>query len=157
VINRVVLVGRLGNDPELRVTASGISVCSLRLAVRRPRAQEGQPDTDWIDVVAWRQNAEFVANYLKKGHLVGVDGKIQVREWENQAGEKRRSVEVIADSVQNLQPRDRSGEEPAPRRDAAAPAEPRAPERTAAPSAIEEDMREAFGDDNGGFDPFADA
>ena len=72
-------------------------------------------------------------------------------------GEKRRSVEVIADSVQNLQPRDRSGEEPAPRRDAAAPAEPRAPERTAAPSAIEEDMREAFGDDNGGFDPFADA
>ncbi|HOS94861.1 MAG TPA: single-stranded DNA-binding protein [Armatimonadota bacterium] len=157
MINRVVLVGRLGNDPELRVTASGISVCSLRLAVRRPRAQEGQPDTDWIDVVAWRQNAEFVANYLKKGYLVGVDGRLQVREWENQAGEKRRSVEVVADSIQNLQPKERSGDEPPPRRGAEAPGPARGTERAAAPSAIEEDMREAFGDDDGGFDPFADA
>jgi len=155
VINRVVLVGRLGQDPELRVTGSGISVCNVSLAVSRIRAREGQPDTDWIDVVLWRQSAEFAGNYLRKGYLVGVDGRLQVREWQTQAGDKRKSVEVVADSIQNLQPRDRSGGG-APKADAASrpAAEKPAPARD---EEVAEDIRETFGDSGDDFDPFADA
>lgn len=154
MINRVVLVGRLGSDPELRVTPSGHSVTDLRLAVKRVRAQAGQPDTDWIDVVAWSKSAEFAANYLKKGYLVGVDGRIQVDEWQSQSGEKRRSVKVVADSIQNLQPRDRDGGSSysGGGQSQASPA----PAQSPGPSA-EQDIENAFGDSGDDFDPFGDA
>jgi len=150
MVNRVVLVGRLGGDPELRVTGSGHSVASMRLAVRRVRAQQGQQDTDWIDVVAWQKTAEYAANYLKKGYLISVDGRLQVREYETQAGEKRRAYEVVADSVQNLQPRDRTdngGAAARPARPAPADAEPN----------VSQEIEDVFGQSDDDFDPFGDA
>lgn len=162
MINRVVLVGRLGADPELRVTGSGHSVCTLRLAVRRVRAQQGQQDTDWINVEAWSKTAEFCANYLKKGYLVGVDGRLQVREWETQAGEKRRVYEVVADSVQNLQPRDRTGDVDVSQVPAASAAS-RQPQSEAPPSesspapGIAEDIDRVFPSSTEEFDPYSDA
>jgi single-strand DNA-binding protein len=112
MLNRVVLIGRLGRDPELRYTPSGIPVTSFSIAVDRrmaPNAQ-GERETDWIDIVAWRQTAEFAANYLGKGRLVAVEGRLQIRTWTAQDGTKRKSAEVVADSVQALdRPREETG------------------------------------------------
>jgi len=104
MLNRVVLIGRLGRDPEMRYTPSGIPVCSFSIAVNRPMAAgaQGEPETDWIDIVAWRQNAEFAANYLGKGRLVAVDGRLQIRSWTAQDGTKRKSAEVVADHLRGL-------------------------------------------------------
>jgi len=95
-------------DPEMRYTPNGVAVANFRLAVnRRPRrdqpAEERQ--ADFIDIVTWRQTAEFCGNYLNKGALVSVEGRIQVRDWETQDGQRRRSVEVVAYSVQSLESR----------------------------------------------------
>ncbi len=108
MVNSVVLVGRLTADPEMRYTPNGVAVANFRLAVnRRPRrdqpAEERQ--ADFIDIVTWRQTAEFCGNYLNKGALVSVEGRIQVRDWETQDGQRRRSVEVVAYSVQSLESR----------------------------------------------------
>lgn len=103
MFNKAILVGRLCNDPELRYTPSGVAVANFRLAVDRPFTnQQGERETDFIDIVAWRQDAEFAANYLGKGRLVLVDGRIQVRNWMTQDNQRRRSVEVVADRVRGL-------------------------------------------------------
>lgn len=102
MLNRVVLIGRLVADPQLRYSQSGTAVTNFRIAVDRPfTAKNGEKETDFIDVVAWRKLAEVVANNLTKGRLVGVDGRLQVREYEAQ-GQKRKVAEVIADTVQFL-------------------------------------------------------
>ena len=101
MLNHVVIMGRLGRDPELRYTQVGIPVVSFSLAVDRDFKDKntGERVTDWIDVVAWRDTAEFVSKYLAKGRMCVVEGRIQVRDWTDQNGNKRRSVEVIAENV----------------------------------------------------------
>src|SRR5918998_4859670 len=105
-INRVILVGNLTRDPELRHTPSGMAVCSLRLAVntRRKDQASGQwvEKPNYFDVTVWGQQGENCAQYLSKGRPVGVDGRLEWREWDAQDGTKRQAVEIIADSVQFL-------------------------------------------------------
>jgi len=124
VFNKAILIGRLCNDPELRYTPSGVAVANFRLAVDRPFTnQQGERETDFIDIVAWRQDAEFAANYLAKGRLVLIDGRIQVRNWTAQDGQRRRSVEVVADRVRGLdRPREGAGPGEEGKAEAAAPA-----------------------------------
>jgi single-strand DNA-binding protein len=105
-INRVVLVGNLTRDPELRQTPSGMSVCSLRVAVntRRKDNATGQwtEKPNYFDVTVWGAQGENCAQYLSKGRPVGIDGRLEWREWEAQDGSKRQAVEIIADTVQFL-------------------------------------------------------
>jgi single-strand DNA-binding protein len=105
-INRVVLVGNLTRDPELRHTPSGMAVCSLRLAVntRRKDAASGEwtEKPNYFDITVWGNQGESCAQYLAKGRPVAVDGRLEWREWDAQDGTKRQAVEVIADSVQFL-------------------------------------------------------
>lgn len=104
MLNRVVLVGRLTRDPELKYTPNGIAVASITLAVNRPFSnQQGNREADFINVVIWRKQAENVANYLRKGSLAGVDGRLQTRNYENNEGKKVFITEVVADSVQFLE------------------------------------------------------
>ncbi|GAE34427.1 single-stranded DNA-binding protein [Halalkalibacter akibai] len=106
MLNRVVLVGRLTRDPELRYTPNGVAVANFTLAVNRTFSnQQGERDADFINCVIWRKPAENVANYLKKGSLAGVDGKIQTRSYDNNEGKRVFITEVVADSVQFLEPR----------------------------------------------------
>ena len=113
-INRVVLVGNLTKDPELRHTPSGTSVCKLRLAVnsRQKDAATGEwgEKPNYFDVTVWGNQGENCAKFLSKGRPVGVDGRLDWREWEAQDGSKRQAVEVIADTVQFLGSRDSGGE-----------------------------------------------
>ena len=103
MLNRIVLIGRLTADPELRYTPGGVPVAGMRLAVDRPfTSSSGERQTDFIDLVAWRQNAEFAANYLGKGRLVAVEGRLQIRQWTTQDGQRRRTAEVVADRLQAL-------------------------------------------------------
>jgi len=103
MLNRVVLIGRLTRDPEFRYTPSGVAVASFTLAVERPFvSQSGEREVDFIDIVVWRKLAETVANHLNKGRLVAVDGRLQVRSYETQEGQKRRAAEVVADNVRFL-------------------------------------------------------
>lgn len=97
--NKVILIGNMVADPELKQTPSGISVCRFRLAVQRKTKADGQQTADFIDVVAWRQTAEFVSKYFKKGNPILVCGQIQSRNWEDSNGAKRNSVEIIAEEV----------------------------------------------------------
>src|SRR4249920_3701623 len=104
-INRVVLVGNLTRDPELRHTPSGTAVCSLRLAVNTRRKDESGQWTDkpnYFDITVWGQQGENCAQYLAKGRPVAIDGRLEWREWEAQDGAKRQAVEVVAESVQFL-------------------------------------------------------
>jgi single-strand DNA-binding protein len=102
-MNVVALIGRVVADPELRYTPSGLAVTTLRIAVdRRFKSQSGEKETDFFDVVAWRQSAEFAANYLTKGRLVGVQGSLQQRNWVQQDGQKRTKIEIVADALQGL-------------------------------------------------------
>src|SRR5690606_3973455 len=102
MLNRIVLIGRLVADPQLRYTQTGTAVANFRIAVDRPFTnQQGERETDFIDIVAWRKLAETVANNLNKGRLVGVDGRLQVREYEYE-GQRRRQAEVVADNVEFL-------------------------------------------------------
>ena len=112
MLNRIVLVGRLTKDPELRYTpANGVAVTSFTLAVKRPfKSQQGQPEADFVPIVVWRQQAENCAKYLGKGSLVGVDGRLQIRSYEDREGQRRTVAEVVADSVQFLESaKDRRG------------------------------------------------
>lgn len=108
MLNRVILIGRLVADPELRYTQSGIAVTTFRLAVDRPYTnREGERETDFIDVVAWRKLAETCAHNLSKGRLTAVDGRLQVRSYEDSQGIRRRVAEVVAEDVRFLdRPRD---------------------------------------------------
>ncbi len=114
-LNRVILIGRLASDPELKYTPSGIAVTQFRMAVNRPmsadaRAGGQEKQADFFSIVAWRQSAEYAANYLGKGRLVAVEGRLQVREYVTQAGEKRRDTEVVVDNLKSLD-RPKEGEE----------------------------------------------
>ncbi|MBU8598478.1 single-stranded DNA-binding protein [Alkalihalobacillus clausii] len=106
MLNRVVLVGRLTRDPELRFTPNGVAVANFTLAVNRPFSnQQGEREADFINVVVWRKPAESVANYLKKGSLAGVDGRVQTRSYENNESKRVFVTEVVAESVQFLEPK----------------------------------------------------
>ncbi|WP_147536004.1 single-stranded DNA-binding protein [Bacillus marasmi] len=106
MMNRVVLVGRLTKDPDLRYTPNGVPVATFTLAVNRTFSnQQGEKEADFINCVIWRRPAENVANFLKKGSLAGVDGRIQTRNYEGQDGKRVYVTEVVADSVQFLEPR----------------------------------------------------
>ena len=106
MINACVLVGRIANDPELRYAPSGMGVVKFRVAVDRQRKSEsGERQTDFLDIVAFGKTAEFVSQYLDKGSMVGIEGRIQSRTWETQEGQKRYSVEIAANSVQALESR----------------------------------------------------
>ena len=102
MLNRVVLIGRLANDPELKYTPSGIAVTTFTLAVNRIPNSQGEREADFIPIVAWRQSAEFAANYLTKGRLIAVDGRLQIRSWVAQDGTRRKSAEVVADNLRSL-------------------------------------------------------
>jgi single-strand DNA-binding protein len=112
-INRVILTGNLTRDPELRSTSSGLSVCSLRIAsnTRRKNQSTGEWEDkpNFFDVTVWGAQGENCARFLAKGRPVALDGRLEWREWENQQGEKRQSVEIIADAVQFLGGRDDAG------------------------------------------------
>ena len=101
MLNHIVIMGRLARDPELRRTQAGTAVASFTLAVDRDFKDKatGEKPTDWIDVVAWRQTGEFVSRYFTKGRMAVVDGRLQMRDWTDKEGNKRRSAEVVADNV----------------------------------------------------------
>ncbi|EHP0513633.1 single-stranded DNA-binding protein [Staphylococcus pseudintermedius] len=106
MLNRVVLVGRLTKDPELRTTQSGVDVCNFTLAVNRIfKSKDGEQQADFINCIAFRKTAENVNNYLSKGSLAGVDGRLQSRSYENQEGRRVYVTEVICDNVQFLDPK----------------------------------------------------
>ena len=113
MMNRTVLVGRLTKDPEIKYTPAGVAVANFTLAVNRPfTSQGGEREADFINVVVWRKPAENAANYLKKGSLAGVDGRIQTRNYEGQDGKRVYVTEVVADSVQFLDPKGAGQEGP---------------------------------------------
>lgn len=99
MLNHIVLMGRLTRDPELRYTQSQIPVASMRIAVDRDFGRGEDRQTDFIDIVAWRQTAEFVSKYFHKGSMMVVSGRLQMRDWTDKDGNKRRSAEVVADNV----------------------------------------------------------
>ena len=100
MLNKIFIMGRLTRDPELRRTQSGTPVTSFSLAVDRDfKSQSGEKETDFIDVVAWRSTAEFVAKYFTKGRMAVVEGRLQMRDWTDKDGNKRRSAEIVAESV----------------------------------------------------------
>ena len=101
MLNHITIMGRLTRDPELRRTGSGIAVASFTVAVDRDFGGRdgGERETDFIDCVAWRQTGEFVSKYFTKGSMIVVSGRLQIRNWNDKDGNKRRSAEVIADSV----------------------------------------------------------
>lgn len=131
MLNRIILIGRLTRDPELRYVPSGQPVASFTLAVDRPFVnQQGERATDFIDIVAWRRLAEQVTQHLNKGRLVAVEGRLQIRSYETQDGQKRKVAEVVADGVRFL---DRK---------------PGAPAAEAAAAAVEADAEGADGADD---------
>jgi single-strand DNA-binding protein len=104
MLNRVILIGRLTKDPELRYTPSGVAVTTFTLAVARPfKNAQGQKEADFLNTVTWRQLAETCANYLAKGRLCAVEGRVQVRHYDNNEGKRVYVTEVIADNVQFLE------------------------------------------------------
>ncbi len=105
--NKVILIGNLTADPELKQTAAGISVCSFTIAVNRRfgnKNEQGQQTVDFISIVAWRQNAEFVSRYFKKGNPILVCGQLQTRTWNDNQGQKRYATEVVCDEVTFVSP-----------------------------------------------------
>jgi single-strand DNA-binding protein len=114
-LNKCMIIGNLGRDPEMRYTPSGQAVTQFTVAVNRNYKDsqgERQEETEWFRVVAWGQQAEFSAEYLRKGAKVFVEGRIQTRQWEGQDGQKRYTTELVANTIQNLErrPRDDAGE-----------------------------------------------
>ena len=106
ILNRIVLIGRLTKDPELRYTQSGKAVCTFTLAVDRPYlANNGNREADFINIVVWNKTAENCAQYLAKGKLAAVDGRLQIRSYDGQDGQRRYVTEVIADNVRFLSPK----------------------------------------------------
>lgn len=166
-LNRIVLIGRLTRDPEMKYTPQGLPVTTMRLAVNRiTKDEQGQYESDFFDVVAWRRSAEYASNYLRKGQLISVEGRLQSRRWVDQAtGQNRTAYEIVADNLQALERRmdgdpgsdgemdgDPEARTAAPTRSAAPaprPATPSAPPRQPArPIAPQDDIDET--------DPFAD-
>lgn len=121
MLNTVVLIGRLTADPQLRYTQSGVAVASFTVAVDRPFTnQGGEREADFIDIVTWRKLAETCANHLSKGRLVAVQGRLQIRSYDDQNGVRRRASEIVADTVRFLDWGDREkssseNDDPTPR------------------------------------------
>ncbi|MEK3851244.1 single-stranded DNA-binding protein [Paenibacillus sp. FSL R7-0340] len=103
MLNRTILIGRLVADPELKYTPSGVAVAQFKLAVDRPFTNNGNRETDFIPIVTWRQLAETCANYLRKGRLTAVEGRVQVRNYENNEGKRIYVTEIVADNVRFLE------------------------------------------------------
>ena len=100
MLNKIIIMGRLTRDPELRRTGSGTAVTSFSLACDRDfKSQSGEKETDFIEVVAWKNTAEFVSKYFRKGRMAVVEGRLQIRDWTDKAGNKRTTAEVVADNV----------------------------------------------------------
>ena len=116
-LNKCMIIGNLGRDPEMRYTPGGQAVTQFSVATNRnyrdPQG-EWQSETEWFRVVVWGDQGERVAEYLRKGHKVYVEGRIQTRQWEDQSGAKRYTTELIANRVQSLERRDREGDPPFP-------------------------------------------
>ena len=111
-MNKIFLIGNLTRDPELSETNSGISVCRISIAVNRRRTGDGEPQTDFFNVTAWRGLADNVAKYCKKGNKIAVSGSIQIRQYEAQDGTKRTVVDVVAEDVEFLTPKPQESEAP---------------------------------------------
>ncbi|EAD5897526.1 TPA_asm: single-stranded DNA-binding protein [Listeria monocytogenes] len=110
MMNRVILVGRLTKDPDLRYTPAGAAVATFTLAVNRPfKNGQGEQEADFIQCVVWRKPAENVANFLKKGSLAGVDGRVQTRNFEGNDGKRIFVTEIVAETVQFLEPKNNPG------------------------------------------------
>lgn len=112
MVNKVILIGNLGSDPELRSTQSGTSVATLSVATSRKwKNKDGQmqDETEWHRVIVWAQSAEFCANYLSKGSKIFVEGRLQTRKWQDQSGNDKYTTEIIATTVQNLTPKGGEG------------------------------------------------
>ena len=105
MLNKGILMGRLVADPELRATPQGTPVCSFTLAVNRSFVKQGEQQADFLDIVAWGKTAEFVKKYFSKGQQVVVAGRIQSRLWEDKQGNKRKSVEIVAEEVHFAEPK----------------------------------------------------
>lgn len=112
MLNHITLMGRLTRDPELRSTQTGTPVASFSIAVDRDFKEGGETKTDFIDIVAWRATAEFVSKYFKKGTLTAISGRLQIRDWTDKEGGKRRSAEVIADNAYFAESRKQESSEP---------------------------------------------
>lgn len=116
MLNRIVLIGRLTRQPELRITPSSVSVTTFTLAVDRKPNQAGQKETDFIDVVVFGKLAEITCKYMDKGRLVAVEGRLQTRSFETKDGQKRKVFEIVGDNIEFLSPKpkkDDSQEPPA--------------------------------------------
>ena len=99
MLNHITVMGRLTRDVDLKTTPAGVAVASFSIAVERDFAEGGEKKTDFIDVVAWRQTAEFVSKYFTKGMMAVVSGRLQIRDWTDKEGNKRKSAEIVADNV----------------------------------------------------------
>ena len=125
MLNNAVIMGRLVADPELRTTGSGISVSSFTVAVDRRFNRQGEDrQADFIDIIAWRQTAEFVCKYFRKGSMIAVQGYIQTRMYEDKNGNKRKAVEIVADNVSFCGSKSESGTGSYSREDSYAAAQP---------------------------------
>ena len=151
MLNVAVIMGRLTADPELRHTASGITVTTFTVAVDRSYAKAGtERQTDFIDVVAWRQTAEFVCKYFQKGSMIAVTGSIQVRNYEDKQGNKRKAVEIQANEVSFTGSKRKSGSASGSYAPSPAPSQPAAFNEPAPAysSGSSEDFEEFLGDDD---------
>ena len=151
MLNVAVIMGRLTADPELRHTASGITVTTFTVAVDRSYAKAGtERQTDFIDVVAWRQTAEFVCKYFQKGSMIAVTGSIQVRNYEDKQGNKRKAVEIQANEVSFTGSKRESGPASGSYAPSPAPSQPAAFNEPAPAysSGSSEDFEEFLGDDD---------
>lgn len=99
MLNHINIMGRLTRDPEMRRTGSGVAVTSFTIACDRDFGQNGEKETDFIEVTAWRNTAEFVSKYFTKGRMAVVEGRLQIRDWTDKEGNKRKAAEVVADNV----------------------------------------------------------
>jgi len=154
-LNRIVLIGRLTRDPEMKYTPQGIAVATMGIAVDRfTKDDQGEYETDFFNVVAWRRSAEFASNYLKKGRLVSIDGRLQARSWvEQTSGQKLTVYEIVAENIQGLDKRSDSEamsetEMSGAPHEARGSAPPRAPAQRPAAAPPADDIDES--------DPFAD-
>lgn len=109
MINRIVLVGRLMRDVELRFTATGVAIANFTIAVDRPKRKDAEKETDFVPIVVFQKQAETCAQYLAKGRLAAIDGRLQLRSYDNRDGQKVRVAEVVAESVRFLDRGDNSG------------------------------------------------
>lgn len=147
MINKAILVGRLTADPELRTTQSGISVCSFSVAVDRRYSAGGERQADFINCVAWRQSAEFISKYFGKGKMIGIDGSIQTRNYEDKQGNKRTAVEVVVDNASFVGSKSENAGAPSSF-DAPRAQEPAAPTAPAYQNGSVEDFQEITSDED---------